>query len=149
MREHLGERRATRHPERQVPHRDRRVPAQRIRQVRAGPGTGEHGAGKRQVLRDRQVVIEAETLRQVADPPPGRPRRGLPEQPHRPAGDRKQSEQHADQGGLARAVGAEQPDHLAGADREIHPVDRGEPAEDPAHSGAFGEYLGVGYLSAG
>ena len=94
----------------------------------------------------RQVVVEAEALRQVPDPPPGGPRRRLPEQPHRTAGDRQQAEQHADQGGLARAVGAEQPDHLARADRQVYPVDRGEPAEDPAHPGAFGEYLGVDSL---
>ena len=47
-----------------------------------------------------------------------------PEELHRPGGRAGQPEQHPDEGGLARPVGAEHPEHGAGRDVEVDVVDR-------------------------
>src|SRR5438093_2740063 len=91
-----------------------------------------------QVLLDREVAIEPEGLRHVADD--GLDPLGLagdvdPADRGRPLGRREQAAQHADGRGLARAVGAEDAEDLAGGDVERDAVHRREVAE------ALGEAL--------
>ena len=58
-----------------------------------------------------------------------------------------QPHEHAQRGGLARAVGAEQAEDLAVADREVHAVDRPEPVRvalrEPPHHQRGVDELGV------
>ena len=49
----------------------------------------------------------------------------------------QESDQHADGGGLARAVGAEEPEDFSGADFEVHVVHRHEIPE------LLGQLLGL------
>src|SRR5262249_9452520 len=105
----------------------------------AGParaGGVEHG----QVPSPRHVGVEARALDEGAD----FGQRLLGAVRHRPAKQlgpprrrRDEAEHHADRGGLARAVGAEEPEHLAGRDLQADGVDDGQPA-DP-----LGEALGA------
>ena len=51
---------------------------------------------------------------------------------HRPRGGAQHAGEHVDEGGLARAVGADDRDELAGAHREAHPIERDEIAVELA-----------------
>jgi hypothetical protein len=51
------------------------------------------------------------------------------EQPERARVGAQQSEQRPERRGLACTVGAEEPVHLAGPDREVQPVEGPDPAE--------------------
>src|SRR5262249_45132093 len=73
-----------------------------------------------------QIIVEADGIRQIADVPLDRERLALgivPEHPRLPFGEIGQPEQHQDRGGLARAVGAEQPENLAARDLEAPVID--------------------------
>ena len=71
----------------------------------------------------RQPRLVAEQLGQVADAGPGRGVGGrAAEQQHLPGVGVDEAEQHLDDGGLAGAVGPEQADDLAAADRQRHVV---------------------------
>lgn len=83
--------------------------------------------------------LVAEQLGQVADAGAGgRVAGGLAEQHHLAGVGPHQPEQHLDDGGLARAVGPEQPDDLAAADLQADPVHGGAPAVALAQAGAPG-----------
>ncbi len=91
------------------------------------------GAGEEvEVLGDRQLAVERELLRHVAD---ALARRGARRaqvdagDAQRAAGRRQQAAEHAEGGRLAGAVGAEQAEDLAGLDLEADVVDGGEGAE--------------------
>src|SRR4051812_28874185 len=82
--------------------------------------------GVAQIVGGREVVIEADLVRQVADPPFDRERlahRIKAEHTRLPVRDIAQTEQHQDGGRLARSVRAEQPEDLALRDRERDPID--------------------------
>ena len=78
------------------------------------------------IVGGREVVIEADLVRQVTDPPfdsERLPYRIKAKHTCLPVRDLAQTEQHQDGRGLARSVGAEQPEDLALRDRERDPVD--------------------------
>ena len=121
------------------------APAQAERQVADERGRGRREVGlerrrrsaeglgrEREVLGDAQVLPEPQSLRDVAEPPARLSRGRAAEQQHPPGRRAEQAEQEPQQGGLAGAVGAHEPDHLAGAHLEVHAVDRRERAE-PAY----------------
>src|SRR5262249_37949661 len=73
-----------------------------------------------------EIIVEADRIRQIADPPFDRERLALrivPEHPRLAFGEIGQAEQHQAGGGLAGAVGAEQPENLAARALEAHVVD--------------------------
>ena len=102
---------------------------------RALPGRGRAGRRRRrrsEVLADGQVVVEAEALGHVADAPLHvlRLAAHVEAEHARPArGGGEQAAEHADGGGLARAVAAQQAEHLAFPHGEAEVVDGGEGAE--------------------
>ena len=131
-----GEREAPAQPERQVPHERRRGAGEVGLQLRRRGA--ERLGGEGEVLGHGQVLPEARD--------PGGRSRGVRASPVRAAGRTagrcpdgrvEEAEQQPDEGGLAGAVGAEQPDHLAGAHLEVHAGDRRERPE-AAHR-AFGQ----------
>ena len=86
---------------------------------------------ERDVLVHRQVAVEGEPLREVAD----LPREGValpmgiePAGPYRPRGGSEQAQDHAEGGGLARAVGPDEAEHLAAEHVEAHVAHRHERA---------------------
>ncbi|MNT37210.1 hypothetical protein D3C72_1733370 [compost metagenome] len=90
------------------------------------------GGEEFQVFVHRQVLVEGELLRHVAD---------APLQGFGVVGDlaaehfdlagagQQQAAEHADGGGLAAAIGAEEAEHLGAVDVQVQPVDGGELAE--------------------
>ena len=89
-----------------------------------------------QVLGDGQVFVEGEALRHVADLALYRGALGADIEPeHRalPGIGLEQAADHPDRRGLARAVGAEETDDLAGRHREIDIVDHRALAEALGH----------------
>ena len=83
--------------------------------------------GVAQILRRGQIVIEADRIRQVADPALDLERlahRIMAEHPHLACRDFGQPEHHQDRRGLAGAVGAEQTEDFALAHREGDAVRR-------------------------
>ena len=78
------------------------------------------GAGKEgQILADREVGIEREALRHVADALAQAPWLGAdinPRHPGMPRRGRQEAAEHADQGGLAGTVGPEQAENLTRPD---------------------------------
>ena len=89
-------------------------------------------AKKSRFSRTRQVVVEREALAHVADAPLdllGLVRHVEAEHAARARGRREQPAQHADRGRLARAVRAQEAEHLALLDRQRDVVDRDEGAE--------------------
>jgi hypothetical protein len=84
--------------------------------------------GVAQVVAPRDVGVEAGLLDHGADVAQGGPGDAPPEHaPHAAAG-ANQAGQHAQRGRLARAVGTEEADDLAGSDLERHVVDGGDAA---------------------
>ena len=85
----------------------------------AGQAVG--AAEEPQVLAHAEIAVERELLRHVADAR-ARRRRGMaqvsPGDAQGAVAGRQQAAQHAEGGGLARAVGAQQAEHLAPLDRE-------------------------------
>src|SRR5437763_1895497 len=82
--------------------------------------------GVAQIVGGREVVIEADLVRQVADPPFDRerlPHRIKAQHTRLPVRDVAQTEQHQDGRSLAGSIGTEQPEDLALRDRERDPVD--------------------------
>ena len=91
-------------------------------------------AEETQVLEHGQVAVQGKTLGHVADARPGRGRGGAQVEPGHgavAAGDGQQAAEHAEGGGLAGAVGAEQAEDLAAPHPEAHPVHGREAAETP------------------
>ena len=97
-----------------------------------GAGDGVDPGIERQVLADREVVVEGELLAHVADPaqqvPAAQPA-GLPRQGHLAGAGFQQPAEHLDGGGLAGAVGPQKPEDLAVAHLQIHLAHRLEVAE--------------------
>ena len=98
---------------------------------------GVHARDKVEILADAQVLIEAEPLRHVADLPldGSRLRNHIVAEACsativRP----KKAAQHADEGGLAAAVGAEKSIDLAATNLKIDMVDNRAAAEPLGHS---------------
>ena len=86
--------------------------------------------GVAHIVGGREIVIEADLVRQVTDPPFDRerlPYRIKAEHTCLPVRDVAQTEQHQDGRGLARSVGTEQPEDLALRDRERDPLDDSDP----------------------
>ncbi len=84
------------------------------------------------VLLHRQVGIQDEKLRQIADALPHmrlHPVRGLPEHGHRPLRGAIGAVHEADRGGLAAPRRTDEAEDLALVDREIEVLDRGRVAE--------------------
>ena len=79
---------------------------------------------------------EVGALRHVADPLVirGTEASGVPKSETVPWLTGLQSDEGLDQGGLARAVGAEERDHLSGIHVEAHVAHDRPPAEDDAHA---------------
>ena len=105
-----------------VPRPDGRGPAERP--LRAQPHVLEH----------REVREDARDLHRPRDARPGPPRRRPPRHvralpPDLAAARRKQPGEQVDAGRLAGAVGADECPELAGADREVDPVDGHQAAE--------------------
>src|SRR5262249_1814006 len=83
-----------------------------------------------QIVGGRKVVVEADLVRQVPDPPFDRERlahRIKAEHSCLPVRYLTQAEQHQDGRGLARAIRTEQPEDLAPCDRERDPLDDRDP----------------------
>ena len=86
------------------------------RLVHLGVRAAEHAGEEAQVLGDREVVVHAGCLGDVADPPAQRcAARGLAEHAHVAARDLLDADDRAEQRGLAAAARTEQPGH-PGAD---------------------------------
>jgi hypothetical protein len=99
-------------------------------------GAGEEG----QVLADREVGIEREALRHVADALAQALGLGGDVDPGHPGASlrgRREPAQHADQGGLAGAVGPEQAEDLAPPDGQRDLIDGKEAAETARQAVAF------------
>jgi hypothetical protein len=80
-----------------------------------------------QVVPRRQIVVEADLVGQIADPSLDLERlaqRVKARHRRPPAARFGQAQQHQDRRGFSRAVGAEDPDDLAGAHREVDMIDR-------------------------
>ena len=87
-----------------------------------------------EVLSDRQLAVEREGLRHVADVAPGLHvvrAHGLAEQLARSAGRRQEADQHFHRRRLAAAVRAEEAEDLAARDSETDVIDGDEIAEPP------------------
>src|SRR6266446_5492125 len=85
-----------------------------------------------QVLRDGQIVVEAEILRHITDALANAFRIGVYVQPLDRGGtaaERQQAGEHFDDGGLSAAVGAQETEDFAFFDAEADVVDGGEVAE--------------------
>ena len=83
--------------------------------------------GVAKVLGRRHVIVEADGVRQISDPPLDRERLALgivPQHPRLAFGEVGQPEQHQDGGGFAGAVRAEEGDDLTVADGEVEAADR-------------------------
>jgi hypothetical protein len=99
----------------------------------------------------RHVRIEQELLRDVTDI---RPRSGAAPDPHLPEERRLETQDHAEQSGLAGAVRADQAGELAGAQREADMIEHRSSAQaygDPSTlsaSGANGAVTSVSVLTA-
>jgi hypothetical protein len=103
-------------------------------------GDAEQVGVETHVSSTRQVAVESEALGHVADAVLDGLRLPRHVQPrhHRPAFGRvEQPGEHAQSGGLAGAVGADQPEHFAARDLEIQAVDGRQLCE------AAGEILGA------
>ena len=100
-----------------------------------------------EVLPDRQLAVEREGLRHVADPIAGGQVvgvHGLAEELRLALGGGEKAGEHLHRGGLAAAIRAEESEDLAAADGEAHAIDGGEAAE------ALREVRGLdGRLAAG
>src|SRR6185295_7320797 len=97
---------------------DRRLALDRIKPDQA--------RGVAQVLGGREIVVEADLVRHVADPAldlERLARRIVAEHARGALADVAQPQQHQDRGGLAGAVRAEQPENLAARDRERYAFD--------------------------
>src|SRR6185437_1548206 len=93
-----------------------------------------------QIIRRREVVVEPDGVRHVADAALDRERiarRIVTEHPRLPTADVAQAQQHQDGRRLAGAVRAEQPEDFAFADAERHAIDGNR------RPIAFGEALGL------
>ena len=90
-------------------------------QVRVVDGAGptEHGLDQREVVPHGQVGPQAHPLGDVAEASAGLARRWAVHELDGAGGRSQQPEQDPDGGGLAGAVGPEQPDHLPRRDREV------------------------------
>src|ERR1022692_3201332 len=99
----------------------------------------ERRGRKAPVLRHGEPGVQAQRLRDVTDLAAGRDRGSLAEQPDDPGAGPQQAEQQADEGCLACAVGPEQAEDLAPADREVPPGYRGEMADLPGPRAGLGE----------
>ena len=97
-----------------------------------GAGDGVDPGIERQVLADREVVVEGEFLAHVPDPAQqfaaAQPA-GLPRQRHLAGAGLEQPAEHLDGGGLAGTVGSQEPEDLAVAHLQIHLAHRFEVAE--------------------
>lgn len=99
-------------------------------------GEAEDLGGEAEVLRQGQVGVEAGEVPDVADPPPHlepRVARDVDaEDPRRAGAGPPEGGDDPEHGGLPGAVGAEEPDGLAGLDDEVQvPEDRRRPDVDP------------------
>ena len=100
-----------------------------FQQGQTGTGIGVLQFGEEQHdFQAGQIVVQGQAFRQITDAAPHLPK-GFPA--HRLAVNmnltprhRQQAQHHFEQGGLARAVVADQPEQLAGLHRQIHPVHR-------------------------
>jgi hypothetical protein len=89
-------------------------------------------------LPGRRSALHRELARQVPDPRThGRPARGRRGTEHLgvPGGRSQLVEQDPDRGRLARAIGAEEAEHLTPPDLEVEPVERADAAGRPAAAG--------------
>ncbi len=109
-----------------------------------------HAAEEPQVLSHREIVVEAEPLRHVADPPL-HPLRVLSDVDPEHRGDacagRQQPHEHPDRGGFSGAIAAEEAEHLPCLHVERETVHGGERAETPREPTNF-ERTGHRYLPA-
>src|SRR5207245_8179532 len=104
-----------------------------------GPGPpAEHRRREGEVLGRGEVVVQAQALRHVPDPPPGAARRRLAEEPYLAARGAQQAEQQPDQGGLPGAVRPEEADHLARVHLQVDLVHRHEVPEGAGHRDGLG-----------
>src|SRR6266568_1726458 len=140
MRERLGERGPSLHPEREPAHH---LAGELLQPAEIGVPwlITERRAGKCEVLRNGQVAVEAESLRKIPDVAAGSARWRRAKQADLTAGDAEQAEHYADQCGLTRAIGAEQPDHLTAGDAQANPVHGRALPEPSCHFGAFGQHV--------
>ncbi len=111
---------------------------QSLAQARFQGGIGEAVgcAVEAQILQDGQVVIQAEALGHIPDARAdlrGVGVHGHAQHLYRAGGGLHQAQQHADGGGLARAIRPEEAEDLSAADFEIDAIHSGEVAE------AFGQ----------
>ena len=92
-----------------------------------------------QVVQPGQPLVEpAVAAEDVADPAAhlaGVVDDVVPEHPGRARGGQQQRDEHLDRGGLAGAVGPEQPEQLAALDREVDPAHRLDVAGARASTG--------------
>jgi hypothetical protein len=122
------------HPQREATH----PPARRLGQANllkhlVGPGEGQAGGGgdDLEVVAGAAAGMEAGRLQDRADLADGvgqLPIRPAVD-PGRPRGRGDQPQQHAQGGGLAGPVGAQEPDHRALVDLEAQVVDGDDPSE--------------------
>ncbi len=97
-----------------------------------------HSREEVEILVDREIVVEREFLRHVADALAyglSAHAAALAGEFHLARGDVEQAAEHLDGGGLASSIGAQEPVDLSVADLNIHVMDGGERAE------AFGQIL--------
>ena len=127
-----------------LPHAERKAVGHRVdvgrqaealdqrRQPGVGVGQLEQAGVQVQVLAHRQLAIEREGLRHVADAAAALQIRGvhrLAEQPRLAGAGGQEAGQHLHRGGLAAAVGPQEAEDLAAADAEADVRHRGEIAE--------------------
>ena len=87
---------------------------------------------KLEVLRDRQIVVQAEILRHVTDPLANSLRLGADVEPLHlrfACAERQQAGQHLDHRGLAASVGPEETEDFSRFHAEAHAIDGREVAE--------------------
>ena len=103
-----------------------------MRSVRSRPREPVHRRVESQVLGDGEVVVQSELLRHVADLLPDLFRLLYHVEPHDRGGARGWSHEpaeHADRGGLSRAVGTKQTEDFASVNGEVEAIDRDHRAE--------------------
>ena len=121
--------------------------------LRDGPGDAVELGGVAQVLAAREAAVEPDVVGQVADLALDRERlagRIQADDADDAAGRLGEAEQHEHGRRLARAVGPQEAEDLAGVDREVERVDRGEvavllgqsPRDDDGVLGDLGQDLG-------
>ena len=82
---------------------------------------------RREIFADGQLAIETRMLKHNAEPPPHRggfTRQVVTEEPRAARLNRRERREQLEQGGLAAAVGSEEPEDLAARDREGYVAER-------------------------